>query len=158
MWLVAPTFFRSGYLLSEYAKKNIVTDFVRNVLLNFLSSFTSIVVGAIRFLIFVFYNGIRFFYSSGGEWLTLFIALWQNIEDSLRANTINTTWSRLALGLSRGNSESSYPLLHSAGILNRNDFSCWKKIFWGSSCFNLYSRSKCNLHWILQIGESNVVH
>lgn len=92
----------AGIYLSEYAKKNWVTDIVRTAI-EVLSSLPSIVVGLFGFLIFVIQMGWGFSIISGALALTLFNLplLTRTVEDSLRAIPATQREAGLALGLSR---------------------------------------------------------
>ncbi|WP_034551206.1 phosphate ABC transporter permease PstA [Carnobacterium funditum] len=102
MLISTPISLGAAIYLSEYAKKNIVTDFVRTII-EVLSSLPSIVVGLFGFLIFVLQWGLGFSILSGAMALTLFNLplLTRTIEDSLRAIPSIQREAGLALGLSR---------------------------------------------------------
>jgi phosphate transport system permease protein len=92
----------AGIYLSEYAKKNWVTNVIRTSI-EILSSLPSVVVGLFGFLIFVIQFGYGFSILSGALALTLFNLplLTRNIEESLRAIHYTQREAGLALGLSR---------------------------------------------------------
>lgn len=102
MLISLPISLGSGIYLSEYAKKNWVTDIIRTSV-EILSSLPSVVVGLFGFLIFVVQFQYGFSIISGALALTFFNLplLTRNIEESL--NTIHHTQREagLALGLSR---------------------------------------------------------
>lgn len=92
----------AGIYLSEYAKKNWLTDLIRTSI-EILSSLPSIVVGLFGFLVFVIQFQYGFSILSGALALTLFNLplLTRNIEESLRAIHFTQREAGLALGLSR---------------------------------------------------------
>ena len=92
----------AGIYLSEYAKKNWLTDLIRTSI-EILSSLPSVVVGLFGFLIFVIQFQYGFSILSGALALTLFNLplLTRNIEESLRAIHFTQREAGLALGLSR---------------------------------------------------------
>ncbi|GAA3026568.1 phosphate ABC transporter permease PstA [Tetragenococcus solitarius] len=102
MLISFPISLGSGIYLSEYAKKNWVTDVIRTSV-EILSSLPSVVVGLFGFLLFVVQFQYGFSIISGALALTFFNLplLTRNIEESL--NTIHHTQREagLALGLSR---------------------------------------------------------
>ncbi|MGY3777222.1 phosphate ABC transporter permease PstA [Isobaculum melis] len=102
MLFSVPISLGAGIYLSEYAKKNWVTDLVRTAI-EVLSSLPSIVVGLFGFLIFVIQMGWGFSIISGALALTLFNLplLTRTVEDSLRAIPATQREAGLALGLSR---------------------------------------------------------
>lgn len=102
MVISIPISLGAGIYLSEYAKKNWITDFVRTAI-EVLSSLPSIVVGLFGFLIFVVQLGFGFSILSGALALTLFNLplLTRTVEDSLRAIPSTQREAGLALGLSR---------------------------------------------------------
>lgn len=92
----------AGIYLSEYAKKNWLTDLIRTSI-EILSSLPSVVVGLFGFLVFVIQFQYGFSIISGALALTLFNLplLTRNIEESLRAIHFTQREAGLALGLSR---------------------------------------------------------
>ena len=91
----------AGIYLSEYAKKNWLTDVRTSI--EILSSLPSVVVGLFGFLVFVIQFQYGFSILSGALALTLFNLplLTRNIEESLRAIHFTQREAGLALGLSR---------------------------------------------------------
>ncbi|WP_157455775.1 phosphate ABC transporter permease PstA [Carnobacterium maltaromaticum] len=102
MLISVPISLGAGIYLSEYAKKNWITDIIRTAI-EVLSSLPSIVVGLFGFLIFVVQMGFGFSILSGALALTLFNLplLTRTVEDSLRAISPTQREAGLALGLSR---------------------------------------------------------
>ncbi|SEK87046.1 phosphate ABC transporter membrane protein 2, PhoT family [Carnobacterium iners] len=102
MLISTPISLGAAIYLSEYAKKNLFTDFIRTII-EVLSSLPSVVVGLFGFLIFVLQWGLGFSILSGAMALTLFNLplLTRTIEDSLRAISSKQREAGLALGLSR---------------------------------------------------------
>ncbi|GAA2908554.1 phosphate ABC transporter permease PstA [Enterococcus pseudoavium] len=102
MIISLPISLGAGIYLSEYAKKNWVTNVIRTSI-EILSSLPSVVVGLFGFLIFVIQFGYGFSILSGALALTLFNLplLTRNIEESLRAIHYTQREAGLALGLSR---------------------------------------------------------
>ena len=102
MLISTPLSLGAAIYLSEYAKKNLLTDFIRTII-EVLSSLPSVVVGLFGFLIFVLQWGLGFSILSGAMALTLFNLplLTRTIEDSLRAIPLTQREAGLALGLSR---------------------------------------------------------
>lgn len=92
----------AGIYLSEYAKKNWVTDVIRTSI-EILSSLPSVVVGLFGFLIFVIQFGYGFSIISGALALTFFNLplLTRNVEESLQAIHYTQREAGLSLGLSR---------------------------------------------------------
>ena len=92
----------AGIYLSEYAKKNWVTDVIRTSI-EILSSLPSVVVGLFGFLIFVIQFNYGFSIISGALALTFFNLplLTRNVEESLKAVHYTQREAGLALGLSR---------------------------------------------------------
>ncbi|OJG10847.1 phosphate ABC transporter, permease PstA [Enterococcus asini] len=92
----------AGIYLSEYAKKNWLTDVIRTSI-EILSSLPSVVVGLFGFLVFVIQFGYGFSIISGALALTFFNLplLTRNVEESLRAIHYTQREAGLALGLSR---------------------------------------------------------
>ncbi len=92
----------AGIYLSEYAKKNWVTDVLRTAI-EILSSLPSVVVGLFGFLVFVVQFGYGFSILSGALALTFFNLplLTRNVEESLAAVHYTQREAGLALGLSR---------------------------------------------------------
>ncbi|MHC5249491.1 phosphate ABC transporter permease PstA [Enterococcus sp. HY326] len=92
----------AGIYLSEYAKKNLLTDIIRTSI-EILSSLPSVVVGLFGFLLFVIQFNYGFSIISGALALTLFNLplLTRNVEESLRAVHYTQREAGLALGLSR---------------------------------------------------------
>lgn len=92
----------AGIYLSEYAKKNWVTDVIRTSI-EILSSLPSVVVGLFGFLIFVIKFGYGFSIISGALALTFFNLplLTRNVEESLQAIHYTQREAGLSLGLSR---------------------------------------------------------
>lgn len=102
MLISTPLSLGAAIYLSEYAKKNLFTDFIRTII-EVLSSLPSIVVGLFGFLVFVLQWGLGFSILSGAMALTLFNLplLTRTIEDSLNAIPLTQREAGLALGLSR---------------------------------------------------------
>ncbi|AYW45369.1 phosphate ABC transporter permease PstA [Tetragenococcus koreensis] len=102
MLISLPISLGSGIYLSEYAKKNWVTDIIRTSV-EILSSLPSVVVGLFGFLIFVVQFQYGFSIISGALALTFFNLplLTRNIEESLNAIHHTQREAGLALGLSR---------------------------------------------------------
>ena len=102
MLISTPLSLGAAIYLSEYAKKNLFTDFIRTII-EVLSSLPSIVVGLFGFLVFVLQWGLGFSILSGAMALTLFNLplLTRTIEDSLDAIPLTQREAGLALGLSR---------------------------------------------------------
>jgi phosphate transport system permease protein len=102
MLISTPLSLGAAIYLSEYAKKNLFTDFIRTII-EVLSSLPSIVVGLFGFLVFVLQWGLGFSILSGAMALTLFNLplLTRTIEDSLSAIPLTQREAGLALGLSR---------------------------------------------------------
>lgn len=92
----------AGIYLSEYAKKNWLTDVIRTSI-EILSSLPSVVVGLFGFLVFVIQFEFGFTIISGALALTFFNLplLTRNVEESLRAVHYTQREAGLALGLSR---------------------------------------------------------
>ncbi|HPJ01020.1 MAG TPA: ABC transporter permease subunit, partial [Enterococcus sp.] len=86
MLISFPISLGAGIYLSEYAKKNWVTDVIRTSI-EILSSLPSVVVGLFGFLIFVIQFEYGFSIISGALALTFFNLplLTRNVEESLRA-------------------------------------------------------------------------
>ncbi|MGX6962176.1 phosphate ABC transporter permease PstA [Vagococcus xieshaowenii] len=102
MIISVPISLGAGIYLSEYAKKNWLTDFIRTAI-EILSSLPSVVVGLFGFLIFVVQAGFGFSIISGALALTFFNLplLTRNVEESLKAVHYTQREAGLALGLSR---------------------------------------------------------
>lgn len=102
MLISAPLALGAAIYLSEYAKKNWVTDFIRTAI-EVLSSLPSIVVGLFGFLIFVVQWDFGFSILSGALALTIFNLplLTRTIEDALQTIPATQREAGLALGLSR---------------------------------------------------------
>lgn len=102
MIISLPISLGAGIYLSEYAKKNWVTNVIRTSI-EILSSLPSVVVGLFGFLIFVIQFGYGFSILSGALALTVFNLplLTRNIEESLKAIHYTQREAGLALGLSR---------------------------------------------------------
>ena len=92
----------AGIYLSEYAKKNWLTDIIRTSI-EILSSLPSVVVGLLGFLVFVIQFGYGFSIISGALALTFFNLplLTRNVEESLQAIHYTQREAGLSLGLSR---------------------------------------------------------
>ncbi|MGX7329253.1 phosphate ABC transporter permease PstA [Enterococcus bulliens] len=92
----------AGIYLSEYSKKNWVTDVIRTAI-EILSSLPSVVVGLFGFLVFVIQFQYGFSILSGALALTFFNLplLTRNVEESLKAVHFTQREAGLALGLSR---------------------------------------------------------
>jgi len=92
----------AGIYLSEYAKKNWLTDIIRTSI-EILSSLPSVVVGLFGFLVFVIQFGYGFSIISGALALTFFNLplLTRNVEESLQAIHYTPREACLSLGLSR---------------------------------------------------------
>lgn len=102
MIISIPISLGAGIYLSEYAKKNWVTDLIRTAI-EILSSLPSVVVGLFGFLVFVVQAGLGFSIISGALALTFFNLplLTRNVEESLKAVHFTQREAGLALGLSR---------------------------------------------------------
>ena len=102
MLISTPISLGAGIYLSEYAKKNWLTDVIRTSI-EILSSLPSVVVGLFGFLIFVLQFKFGFSILSGALALTVFNLplLTRNVEDSLRGVGFEQREAGLALGLSR---------------------------------------------------------
>lgn len=102
MLISFPISLGSGIYLSEYAKKNWLTDVIRTSV-EILSSLPSVVVGLFGFLVFVVQFQYGFSIISGALALTFFNLplLTRNIEESLNAIHHTQREAGLALGLSR---------------------------------------------------------
>ncbi|HIX70551.1 phosphate ABC transporter permease PstA [Enterococcus diestrammenae] len=102
MLISFPISLGAGIYLSEYAKKNWLTDLIRTSI-EILSSLPSVVVGLFGFLVFVVQFGYGFSIISGALALTFFNLplLTRNVEESLRAIHYTQREAGLALGLSR---------------------------------------------------------
>lgn len=102
MLISTPLALGAAIYLSEYAKQNWLTDFVRTAI-EVLSSLPSVVVGLFGFLIFVIQWDFGFSIISGALALTIFNLplLTRTIEDSLQAIPATQREAGLALGLSR---------------------------------------------------------
>ncbi|WP_313469357.1 phosphate ABC transporter permease PstA [Carnobacterium sp.] len=102
MLISTPLSLGAAIYLSEYARKNFLTDFIRTII-EVLSSLPSVVVGLFGFLVFVLQWGLGFSILSGAMALTLFNLplLTRTIEDSLRTIPLTQREAGLALGLSR---------------------------------------------------------
>ncbi|MGX6978318.1 phosphate ABC transporter permease PstA [Vagococcus elongatus] len=102
MIISVPISLGAGIYLSEYAKKNWLTDFIRTAI-EILSSLPSVVVGLFGFLVFVVQAGLGFSIISGALALTFFNLplLTRNVEESLKAVHFTQREAGLALGLSR---------------------------------------------------------
>lgn len=92
----------AGIYLSEYAKKNWLTDIIRTSI-EILSSLPSVVVGLFGFLVFVIQFGYGFSIISGALALTFFNLplLTRNVEESLQTIHYTQREAGLSLGLSR---------------------------------------------------------
>lgn len=92
----------AGIYLSEYAKKNWLTDIIRTSI-EILSSLPSVVVGLFGFLVFVIQFGYGFSIISGALALTFFNLplLTRNVEESLQAIHYTQREAGLSLGISR---------------------------------------------------------
>ena len=92
----------AGIYLSEYAKKGLVTDFVRTCI-EILSSLPSVVVGLFGYLIFVIQFQYGFSIISGALALTVFNLpqMTRSVEDSLQHVHHTQREAGLALGISR---------------------------------------------------------
>ena len=92
----------AGIYLAEYAKKGLLTNFIRTCI-EILSSLPSVVVGLFGYLIFVVQFGYGFSILSGALALTVFNLpqMTRNVEDSLRHVHHTQREAGLALGLSR---------------------------------------------------------
>lgn len=102
MIISVPIAIGAGIYMSEYAKQNWITDFVRTMI-EVLSSLPSIVVGLFGFLVFVIQIGWSFSVLSGALTLTIFNLplLIRVVEDALRSIPDAQREAGLALGLSR---------------------------------------------------------
>ncbi|WP_314064352.1 phosphate ABC transporter permease PstA [uncultured Vagococcus sp.] len=102
MIISIPISLGAGIYLSEYAKKNWLTDLIRTAI-EILSSLPSVVVGLFGFLVFVVQAGLGFSIISGALALTFFNLplLTRNVEESLKAVHFTQREAGLALGLSR---------------------------------------------------------
>ena len=104
MIISIPISLGAGIYLSEYAKKNWLTDLIRTSI-EILSSLPSVVVGLFGFLIFVVQIGYGFSILSGALALTFFNLplLTRNVEESLKAIHYTQREAGLALGFSNWN-------------------------------------------------------
>lgn len=102
MIISVPIAIGAGIYMSEYAKQNWITDFVRTMI-EVLSSLPSIVVGLFGFLVFVIQMDWSFSVLSGALTLTIFNLplLIRVVEDALRSIPDAQREAGLALGLSR---------------------------------------------------------
>lgn len=102
MIISVPISLGAGIYLSEYAKKNRLTDIIRTAI-EVLSSLPSVVVGLFGFLVFVIQADLGFSIISGALALTFFNLplLTRNVEESLNAVHFTQREAGLALGLSR---------------------------------------------------------
>lgn len=102
MFISFPISLGAGIYLSEYAKKNWLTDIIRTSI-EILSSLPSVVVGLFGFLVFVIQFGYGFSIISGALALTFFNLplLTRNVEESLQAIHYTQREAGLSLGLSR---------------------------------------------------------
>lgn len=102
MIISAPLALGAAIYLSEYAKQNAITDFIRTAI-EVLSSLPSIVVGLFGFLFFVVRLDFGFSILSGSLALTIFNLplLTRTMEDALRSIPATQREAGLALGLSR---------------------------------------------------------
>ncbi|MFC0234370.1 phosphate ABC transporter permease PstA [Vagococcus entomophilus] len=102
MILGIPISLGAGIYLSEYAKKNWLTDCIRTAI-EILSSLPSVVVGLFGFLVFVLQFQFGFSILSGALALTFFNLplLTRNVESSLQAVPYTQREAGLALGISR---------------------------------------------------------
>ena len=102
MIISIPISLGAGIYLSEYARKNWITDVIRTSI-EILSSLPSVVVGLFGFLVFVIQAGFGFSIISGALALTFFNLplLTRNVEESLKAIPFTQREAGLALGLSR---------------------------------------------------------
>ncbi|MFD1672508.1 phosphate ABC transporter permease PstA [Agrilactobacillus yilanensis] len=102
MLISIPISIGAGIYLSEYAKKNWLTNLVRTSI-DILSSLPSIVVGLFGFLVFSISAGLGFSILSGALALTVFNLplLTRNVEESLRSISGSQREAGLALGLSK---------------------------------------------------------
>lgn len=102
MIISIPISLGAGIYLSEYAKKNWLTDIIRTSI-EILSSLPSVVVGLFGFLVFVIQAGWGFSIISGAMALTFFNLplLTRTVEESLQAVHYTQREAGLALGLSR---------------------------------------------------------
>lgn len=102
MIISIPISLGAGIYLSEYARKNWITDVIRTSI-EILSSLPSVVVGLFGFLVFVIQAGFGFSIISGALALTFFNLplLTRNVEESLKAIPFTQREAGLSLGLSR---------------------------------------------------------
>lgn len=102
MLMSIPISLAAGIYMAEYAKKNVVTDFVRTMI-EVLSSLPSIVVGLFGFLFFVIQMGWGFSILSGAFALTVFNLplMVRVVEDAVRNIPQTQREAGLALGVSR---------------------------------------------------------
>jgi len=102
MIISLPISLGAGIYLSEYSRKNFLTDIVRTSI-EILSSLPSVVVGLFGFLIFVVQIGWGFSIFSGAMALTVFNLplMTRNVEESLRSVPFTQREAGLSLGLSR---------------------------------------------------------
>ncbi|WP_127848925.1 phosphate ABC transporter permease PstA [Lacticaseibacillus hulanensis] len=102
MLISVPIALGAGIYLSEYARKNWITEVVRTSI-EILSSLPSVVVGLFGFLIFVLQWHLGFSILSGALALTVFNLplLTRNVEDALHQVAFTQREAGLALGLSR---------------------------------------------------------
>lgn len=102
LFISIPLSMGAGIYLSEYAKKGLLTNFVRTCI-EILSSLPSVVVGLFGYLIFVVQFEYGFSIISGALALTVFNLpqMTRTVEDSLRNVHHTQREAGLALGLSR---------------------------------------------------------
>ncbi|BDR57949.1 phosphate ABC transporter permease PstA [Xylocopilactobacillus apicola] len=102
MIISIPISLGAGIWLSEYAKKNWLTDVIRTSI-EILSSLPSVVVGLFGFILFVLEFNLGFSLLSGALALTIFSLplLTTNVENALQSIHFTQREAGLALGLSR---------------------------------------------------------
>lgn len=102
MLISVPISLGAGIWLSEYAKKNRLTDLIRTTI-EVLSSLPSVVVGLFGFILFVLQFHLGFSLLSGALALTIFSLplLTTNVENALQTVHFTQREAGLALGLSR---------------------------------------------------------
>ena len=102
MLISVPISLGAGIWLSEYAKKNRITNIIRTSI-EILSSLPSVVVGLFGFILFVLQFHLGFSLLSGALALTIFSLplLTTNVENALQSIHFTQREAGLALGLSR---------------------------------------------------------
>lgn len=100
--ITIPVALGAGIYMAEYAKKNMITSFLRTMI-ELMSSLPSIVVGLFSFLFFVLYMGWGFSILSGALALSVFNLplMVRVVEESIRQVPRAQREAGLALGVSR---------------------------------------------------------